>query len=80
MNVQAAFVAEFGGALTRPEQDVEPYIVNMAGANRAQNALVAWQGVGEIPQAIPTAITAIVGPKGTDALAAMGLEPLPSEL
>ena len=62
--------------LVRPEWDVEPYQINMAGAKRAQDALVFWAPSEETPtppQASTTALTAIGGMSGLDALAAMGL-------
>lgn len=59
--------------LDRPEWDVEPYVVNMAGAARAQAALVVWDREGDIPQAQPGQITVVGGMSGPEALAAMGL-------
>jgi len=56
--------------LTRPGWDVEPYVVNMTGAGRAQAALVFAQ---EAVEATPTTLTAIGGMDGLAALAAMGL-------
>ena len=56
--------------LTRPEWDVEPYVVNMTGAGRAHAALVFAQ---EAVEATPTTLTAIAGMDGLAALAAMGL-------
>ena len=56
--------------LTRPEWDVEPYVVNMAAARRAQAALVfAQEGV----DSTASTLTAIAGMDGLAALAAMGL-------
>jgi len=55
----------------RPEVDTENDI-NMAGAERAYDALTIWDGVSPVPQAAPGKITAIVGMDGPDALAAMG--------
>lgn len=58
------------GALTRPDWDVQPYIINMTGAGRAQDALVfALEPVA----AAPDALTAVGGIPPRDALAAMGL-------
>ena len=58
--------------LHRPEWD-DDYTVNMAGAERAQDAIVFWGGQGPIPQANPTTLTAVGGMSGPDALEAMGL-------
>jgi hypothetical protein len=70
------------GPIERPPQDVEPYIVNLTGARRAQNKLVTWtpESQDAIPLATPTAVTAVAGLSGRDALAAMGLstDPPPS--
>lgn len=62
-------------SLSRPEWDTEPYTVNMTGAERAQAALVFWVSDGETPppQASTSALTAIGGMDGIEALAAMGL-------
>jgi len=68
-----------------------PYVVNLTGARRAQDKLVIWQPApidpetGEppdnpVPQADGTKIVAVVGMKGTDALAAMGLERIVVEI
>lgn len=67
--------------LERPEWDAEPYTINMTGAERAQAVLVFWTPAdgGTAPQASPDALTAIGGMDGLDALAAMGLERVPSE-
>jgi hypothetical protein len=62
--------------LVRPEWDVEPYVVNMAGARRAQSALVFWvpsEETPDAPQASTAALTAIGGVDGLEALAMMGL-------
>jgi hypothetical protein len=61
------------GTLTRPAWDVLPYIISMAAANRAQDALVFWSGEGDIPQAAPGKMVAIAGMEGPEAVAAMGL-------
>lgn len=69
--------------LDRPEWDVEPYVVNMAGATRAQNALVFWEHSEEAPdapQASTTALTAIGGVDGLEALAMMGLTQVPGDM
>ena len=68
-----------------------PYVVNLTGARRAQDRLVIWQRAtpdpetGEmpenpVPQVGPNKLIAVVGMKGRDALAAMGLQPIPMEL
>lgn len=78
------------GPIERPQQDVEPYRVDLTAAHRAQAKLVSWMPAtpdpetGEmppnpVPQASPETIVAIAGMSGTAALAAMGLGPLPME-
>lgn len=68
-----------------------PYVVNLTGARRAQSKLVIWQPAqpdpetGEmpdnpVPQVGADKIVAIVGMKGTAALAAMGLQSIPMEI
>ena len=62
--------------LSRPVWDVEPYQINMAGAERAQAALVFWDGTGPIPQAAPDKLTALAAgtPRNAQtALVAAGL-------
>ena len=65
------------GTLSRPDWDTgPPYVINMAGARRAQDALVfALEPVA----AVPTLLTAIGGIPPRDALEAMGLVALPDE-
>jgi hypothetical protein len=59
--------------LQRPEWDTDNY-VNMAGANRAQAAMVVWLGGDDpIPQARPDKLTVVAGDDGLASLAAMGL-------
>lgn len=69
------WIAAAQSPLARPDWDVEPHTINMAGADRAQAALVFWVADGETPppQASTTALTAIGGMDGPAALAAMGL-------
>ena len=69
------FIGNAQAALARPAWDVEPYIVNMAGANRAQALVVLWLAGSETaaPKAATGAITAIGGMDGLAALALMGL-------
>ena len=69
------------GPITRPPQDVEPYRINLTGARRAQAKLVTWtpQNAGPIPAATPASIVAIAGPSGVEAIAAMGLAPIPED-
>lgn len=65
--------------LTRPAWDTEQ-IIDMDAAARAQAALVFWwpsEDASAPPAASPTALTAIAGMSGPDALAAMGLVPAP---
>ena len=71
--------------LQRPEWDTDNF-VNMAGANRAQAAMVVWLGAGDdhdnpvpIPQASPDKLTVVAGDDGLAALAAMGLTMVPTE-
>lgn len=66
-----------GATLARPEWDVEPYAVNMAGALRAQALLVLGQP-GDL--ADPARILATPGDDGPAALAAMGLTPVPEAM
>ena len=65
--------------LQRPAWDVQPYTINMAAARRAQAALVIWDREGPIPQAAPGQITVVGGMAGPEALAAMGLLPIPDD-
>lgn len=60
--------------LERPPQDTEN-LINMAACNRAHDMIRgnAWAGEGAVPQVSPDKIVAVLGLKGTDALAAMGL-------
>ena len=59
--------------LQRPEWDTENF-VNMAGAQRAQAAMVVWLGGDDpIPQASPDKLTVVIGDDGLAALEAMGL-------
>lgn len=63
-------------ALARPLWDAQPYTVNMAGARRAQAALMFWAppvAGGRAPSAHPASLTAIGGMEGLEALAVMGL-------
>jgi hypothetical protein len=70
--------------LERPEWDTTGYI-NMAGAIRAQGAMVVHLGSGDaeepmpVPQASPDALTVVAGDDGLAALAAMGLTPVPED-
>jgi hypothetical protein len=68
-----------------------PYVVNLTGARRAQDRLVIWQPAqldpetGEmpdnpVPQADSTNLVAVIGMKGPDAVAAMGLQAIPMEI
>jgi hypothetical protein len=61
--------------LVRPEWDTEPYKVNMAGAKRAQAALIFWSSDSEepAPKANLSQLVAIGGLEGIEALQAMGL-------
>ena len=71
--VRPEWVQAAQGTLSRPDWDTgPPYTVNMAGARRAQDALVfALEPVA----AAPGQITALAGVPGTTAIAAMGLMP-----
>ena len=90
------------GPVDRPPEDVgtwdeeaqeygAPYVVNLAGARRAQDRMVIWQPAmpdpetGEmpensVPQASADTLVVVVGMSGRDALAAMGLRPLEVEV
>ena len=68
-----------------------PYVVNLTGARRAQDRLVIWQQAqpdpetGEmplnpVPQADSTNLVAVIGMKGPEAVAAMGLQAIPMEI
>jgi len=68
-----------------------PYVVNLTGARRAQSKLAVWQPAtpdpetGEmpsnpVPQVDATKIVAVVGMRGTNAVAAMGLQAIPVEI
>lgn len=82
MPVGATFIANAVamGPVERPAQDVEPYVVNLTAARRAQAKLVTWSGTGDVPQVGTDKIVAIAGMSGTAALAAMGLQALPMEI
>ncbi|SIS84826.1 hypothetical protein [Phaeovulum vinaykumarii] len=70
---RAAWIAAAQGPIARPAWDDKTtgrYIVNMAAAARAQAALVLAPAPAP---AAPDTITALAGPTGPDALAAMGL-------
>jgi hypothetical protein len=77
-----SFVSTATSPLERPEWDVEPYQVNMAGATRAQALVTVWEPTEESPEpplANPDAITAVAGEDGVAMLAAMGLTTIPQE-
>ena len=68
-----------------------PYVVNLTGARRAQDRLVIWQPAtpdpetGEVPsnpvpQVGDDKLVAVIGMKGPEALAAMGLQSIPMEV
>lgn len=80
--VSEGFIERATGTLERPEWDEEPYTVNMAGAGRAQAALVFWvyDPAGTAPQAAPDKLTAIAGMDGLEALELMGLTPITVEV
>ena len=65
--------------------------MNLAGARRAQDRLVIWQPAqpdpetGEVPsnpvpQVGADKLVAVIGMKGPEALAAMGLQSIPMEM
>ena len=74
--VSDSFIERATDTLGRPEWDAEPYGINMAGAGRAQDALVFWayDPEGTAPQATTATLTAIAGMDGLEALEAMGLK------
>lgn len=71
--------------LQRPEWDTDNHI-NMAGAKRAQAALVFWAGPGDaeepipVPQAAPDKLTVVAGDDGLAALKAMGVSVVEQEM
>jgi len=79
--VFGTFVQKATNPLERPEWDVEPYKVNMAGAARAQARvrLVDPSVSTDGAQADPGSVVAVVGDDAMAALAMMGLTPVPSE-
>ena len=79
--VFGTFVQKATSPLERPEWDMEPYQVNMAGAARAQARvrLVGPSVSTDGARADPEAIVAIVGDDAMAALALMGLTTIPSE-
>lgn len=92
-DVADSFVARavMMGPIERPPEDVEPYVVNLTGAQRAQDKLVTWlpaqpdPETGDVPEnpvpaADTTRIVAVVGMKGVDAVAAMGLGPITEDM
>ena len=84
------------GPVPRPPQDIPDeetgeYLVDLDAAHRAQDKLVIWlpatpdPETGEmppnpVPQVGADKLVAVVGMKGTAALAAMGLQSLPMEV
>lgn len=90
------------GPIDRPPQDVgtldpdtgeygPPYVINLAGAHRAQAKLVIWQPAqpdpetgdvpdNPVPQVGSGKLIAVVGMKGTAALTAMGLQSIPVDI
>jgi len=82
------------GPVDRPPEDVgtwdedaqeygAPYVVNLAGARRAQDRMVIWQPAEDappVPQASAGTLVVVVGMSGRDALEAMGLRPLEVEI
>ena len=75
--VSDGFIERATSTLDRPEWDVEPYQVNMAGANRAQDRVQVWQPTDdtpEPPQVSPDAILALVGDDPLALLAAAGIK------
>lgn len=73
--VSSNFIANSQATLARPAWDVEPYVIDMAGATNAQSLVVLWMdgSATTSPLATPGAITAIAGMDGLAALALMGL-------
>ena len=90
------------GPVERPTADVgtldpdtgeygAPYVVNLAGAHRAQERLAIWQPaqadpeIGEapenpVPQVGADKLVAVIGMKGPEALTAMGLQQIEVDL
>ena len=65
--------------LVRPAWDVDS-LIDMDAAATAQDAIVLWVGVGDIPTAATGKLTAVAHPEPMTALAAMGLVAVPFEL
>lgn len=75
-----AFVETATTALERPEWDVEPYQVNMAGAARAQMQLVFLAdpyAEGVVTAARPDKLVAILHDDAQAALSLLGVAPVP---
>lgn len=71
------WIAGVAGALARPAWDTEPYVVNMAGAERAQAVLRVSLDPDAPPALSPSSVAALGGPSGKDAVALLGLTRMP---
>lgn len=72
---KAGFPTAASSTLQRPEWDEEPYVVNMAGAGRAQAALVVCTADDLTPLQAGK-ITAIIGGQPLTVLSLIGLTPI----
>jgi len=75
---RAIFPVAATSTLSRPAWDSAPYTVNMAGAERAQAALVVYDPSDPVIPA-PSRILAVIGNDAGAALAVMGLTALVTE-
>ena len=75
------FIDKATSTLERPEWDVEPYQVNMAGANRAQDALLFVPdpyAEGAVTAARPDKIVALLLDDPQAAIVLLGVSPIPA--
>lgn len=75
---RATFPTSATSTLARPAWDVEPYQVNMTGAERAQDALVVYDPDSPV-QADPSRILAIIHDDQQAALTLAGVTRIPVE-
>jgi hypothetical protein len=68
------------GTMTRPTWDVGHNQINETGANRASEVIVTHTGAQGAPEATPGTLLLILGVDVKAAVAAAGLQPLPSEI
>lgn len=70
---KAGFPSAASSTLGRPEWDEEPYVVNMAGARRAQAALLVGTVDDDLPPLQAGKVIAIIGGSPLLVVAEMGL-------